>query len=276
MPIGERHEGVRRPSTRWAVGTTPEVYDKPKPLCRWSASSVSRSSTSRRSARCAAGQNGQDHGQKVLRAARESLSCTDGMPAGRTSSSGPNATAITGIDRGVQIAFRRKGVGTRSTAYACHSVRCPQVQRGAICDNGRGDDEKGCPDHSGGCSAVIIIFFVILPLCCIGCSVAACCFACQQNNRRPQARVQQQPVAYAAAQPAGGAVQMQQYGKQPYQTGPPQAPVVVQPTVVRVDQPTGALRRPAIDRRFDGGSPHRQSAPSPRMDLVKSGATRRG
>ena len=81
----------------------------------------------------------------------------------------------------------------------------------------------------------IIFLFVILPLCCIGCSVAACCFACQQNNRRPQARVQQQPVAYAAAQPAGGAVQMQQYGKQPYQTGPPQAPVVVQPTVV---QPT--------------------------------------
>ena len=88
----------------------------------------------------------------------------------------------------------------------------------------------------------IIFLFVILPLCCIGCSVAACCFACQQNNRRPQARVQQQPVAYAAAQPAGGAVQMQQYGKQPYQTGPPQAPVVVQPTVV---QPT--VVRPCVE-----------------------------
>ena len=87
---------------------------------------------------------------------------------------------------------------------------------------------------------MIIFLGVILPICCICCSVAACIYAVNQNNRRPQARVQQQPVAYAAAQPAGGAVQMQQYGKQPYQAGPPQAPYVVQPTVVRptVVQPT--------------------------------------
>ena len=84
------------------------------------------------------------------------------------------------------------------------------------------------------------MLFVILPICCSCCSVAGCICAVNQNNRRPQARVQQQPVAYAAAQPAGGAVQMQQYGKQPYQTGPPQAPYVVQPTVVQptVVQPT--------------------------------------
>ena len=35
---------------------------------------------------------------------------------------------------------------------------------------------------------------------------------------------------------------MQQYGKQPYQTGPPQAPVVVQPTVVQ----------PCVDIKFYG------------------------
>ena len=110
-------------------------------------------------------------------------------------------------------------------------VDAHRCKAGKICDNGverslKDKPENNCHPCGGGCVAVIIIFFVILPLCCIGCSVAACCFACQQNNRRPQARVQQQPVAYAAAQPAGGAVQMQQYGKQPYQTGPPQAPYV--------------------------------------------------
>ena len=126
-------------------------------------------------------------------------------------------------------------------------VDAHRCKAGKICDNGverslKDKPENNCHPCGGGCVAVIIIFFVILPLCCIGCSVAACCFACQQNNRRPQARVQQQPVAYAAAQPAGGAVQMQQYGKQPYQTGPPQAPVVVQPTVVQ----------PCVDIKFYG------------------------
>ena len=88
---------------------------------------------------------------------------------------------------------------------------------------------------------MIIFLFVILPICCICCSVAACIYAVNQNNRRPQARVQQQPVAYAAAQPAGGAVQMQQYGKQPYVAQPTIVqPTVVQPTVVTptVVQPT--------------------------------------
>ena len=123
-------------------------------------------------------------------------------------------------------------------------VGAHRCKAGKICDNGVERSLKGKTENcdyscGGGCIAVIIILFVILPLCCIGCSVAACCFACQQNNRRPQARVQQQPVAYAAAQPAGGAVQMQQYGKQPYQTGPPQAPYV-QPTVVQ----------PCVDIKF--------------------------
>ena len=88
---------------------------------------------------------------------------------------------------------------------------------------------------------MIIFLFVILPLCCICCSVAACIYAVNQNNRRPQARVQQQPVAYANAQPYGGAVQMQQYGKQPYAAQPTIVqPTVVQPTVVQptVVQPT--------------------------------------
>ena len=88
---------------------------------------------------------------------------------------------------------------------------------------------------------MIIFLFVILPVCCICCSVAACIYAVNQNNRRPQARVQQQPVAYANAQPYGGAVQMQQYGKQPYAAQPTVVqPTVVQPTVVTptVVQPT--------------------------------------
>ena len=88
---------------------------------------------------------------------------------------------------------------------------------------------------------MIIFLFVILPVCCICCSVAACIYAVNKNNRRPQARVQQQPVAYANAQPYGGAVQMQQYGKQPYVAQPTIVqPTVVQPTVVTptVVQPT--------------------------------------
>ena len=99
---------------------------------------------------------------------------------------------------------------------------------------------------------MIIFLFVILPICCICCSVAACIYAVNQNNRRPQARVQQQPVAYAAAQPAGGAVQMQQYGKQPYVA----QPTVVQPTVVQpmVVQPM-VVQAAVVQGTVVGGQP---------------------
>ena len=115
-------------------------------------------------------------------------------------------------------------------------VDAHRCKAGKICDNGverslKDKPENNCHPCGGGCVAVIIIFFVILPLCCIGCSVAACCIAVQQNNRQTQARIQQQPVAYAQSRPAGGAYAP----AQPYPTGPPQAPYVVQPTVV---QPT--------------------------------------
>ena len=182
-------------------------------------------------------------------------------------------------------------------------VGAHRCKAGKICDNGVERSLKGKTENcdyscGGGCIAVIIILFVILPLCCIGCSVAACCIAVQQNNRQPQARIQQQPVAYAQSRPAGGAyapgqpvyggaVQMQQYGKQPYQAWP----VVVQPTVV---QPT--VVQPCVDIKFystfvlilrvnlhaidaplrwrgDAGSSSLDgastAAPSPRMDLVK-------
>ena len=131
-------------------------------------------------------------------------------------------------------------------------VGAHRCKAGKICDNGversLKDKTENCNySCGGGCIAVIIIFFVILPLCCIGCSVAACCFAVNQNNRQPQARIQQQPVAYAQSRPAGGAyapgqpvyggaVQMQQYGKQPYVA----QPTVVQPTVVQ----------PCVDIKF--------------------------
>ena len=131
-------------------------------------------------------------------------------------------------------------------------VGAHRCKAGKICDNGversLKDKTENCNySCGGGCIAVIIIFFVILPLCCIGCSVAACCFAVNQNNRQPQARIQQQPVAYAQSRPAGGAyapgqpvyggaVQMQQYGKQPYVA----QPTIVQPTVVR----------PCVDIKF--------------------------
>ena len=135
-----------------------------------------------------------------------------------------------------------------------YDFKCYPCKPGKTCDNGKGDDKKECPDPycDDGCVAVIIIFYIILPLCCICCSVAACCFAVQQNNRQPAARIQQQPVAYAQSRPAGGAyapgqpvyggaVQMQQYGKQPYAAQPTIVqPTVVQPTVVQptVVQPT--------------------------------------
>ena len=130
--------------------------------------------------------------------------------------------------------------------------KCYPCKPGKTCDMGPGDRERCKWPCGSGCVAAIIIIFVILPLCCICCSVAACCFAVQQNNRQPAARIQQQPVAYAAARPAGGAyapgqpayggaVQMQQYGKQPYAAQPTIVqPTVVQPTVVQptVVQPT--------------------------------------
>ena len=135
-------------------------------------------------------------------------------------------------------------------------VGAHRCKAGKTCDNGversLKDKTGNCHPCGGGCVAAIIIIFVILPLCCIACSVAGCCIAVQQNNRRPQAQIQQQPVAYAAARPAGGAyapgqpayggaVQMQQYGKQPYAA----QPTIVQPTVV---QPT--VVRPCVDIKF--------------------------
>jgi len=81
---------------------------------------------------------------------------------------------------------------------------------------------------------------------------------------------------------------MQQYGKQPYQTGPPQAPVVVQPTVVRpcvdikfygafvlilrvnihaIDATPARWRGDAGSSPLDGAS---TAAPSPRNELVKN------
>ena len=147
-------------------------------------------------------------------------------------------------------------------------VGAHRCKAGKICDNGversLKDKTENCNySCGGGCIAVIIIFFVILPLCCIGCSVAACCFAVNQNNRQPQARIQQQPVAYAQSRPAGGAyapgqpvyggaVQMQQYGKQPYVA----QPTVVQPTVVQpmVVQPT-VVQAAVVQGTVVGGQP---------------------
>ena len=130
--------------------------------------------------------------------------------------------------------------------------KCYPCKPGKTCDMGPGDRERCKWPCGSGCVAAIIIIFVILPICCICCSVAACIFAVQQNNRQPAARIQQQPVAYAQSRPAGGAyapgqpayggaVQMQQYGKQPYVAQPTIVqPTVVQPTVVQptVVQPT--------------------------------------
>ena len=141
--------------------------------------------------------------------------------------------------------------------------KCYPCKPGKTCDMGPGDKEGCWWPCGGGCIAVIIILFVILPLCCICCSVAACCFAVQQNNRQPAARIQQQPVAYAAARPAGGAyapgqpayggaVQMQQYGKQPYVAQPTivqptvVTPTVVQPTVVQAAVVQGAVVQGAV------------------------------
>ena len=141
--------------------------------------------------------------------------------------------------------------------------KCYPCKPGKTCDMGPGDRERCKWPCGSGCVAAIIIIFVILPLCCICCSVAACCFAVQQNNRQPAARIQQQPVAYAQSRPAGGAyapgqpayggaVQMQQYGKQPYVA----QPTVVQPTVVQpmVVQPT-VVQAAVVQGTVVGGQP---------------------
>ena len=100
------------------------------------------------------------------------------------------------------------------------------------CDNGPGDDEKGCPDNDGAVVAVIIIVVVVVVCMCIGGISLA--YWVHIYNKNEQQRL---GLGWAGQAIAAGATPARRSAVQPY----PQPTVVqpvVQPTVQPVVQPT--------------------------------------
>ena len=94
------------------------------------------------------------------------------------------------------------------------------------CDNGPGDDQKGCPDDGDGPVVVIIIVVVVVVVVCMcigGASMAYWVHVYQKNEQ------QQLGLGWAGQAIAAGATPARRSAVQPY----PQ-PAVVQPVV----QPT--------------------------------------
>ena len=94
------------------------------------------------------------------------------------------------------------------------------------CDNGPGDDQKGCPDDGDGPVVVIIIVVVVVVVVCMcigGASMAYWVHVYQKNEQ------QQLGLGWAGQAIAAGATPARRSAVQPY----PQ-PTVVQPVV----QPT--------------------------------------
>ena len=101
------------------------------------------------------------------------------------------------------------------------------------CDNGPGDDKKGCPDQDGHVIPVIITVVVVVVCMCIGgASMAYWVHEYQKNEQ------QQLGLGWAGQAIAAGATPARRSAVQPY----PQPTVVqpyAQPTVVQpVVQPT--------------------------------------
>ena len=92
------------------------------------------------------------------------------------------------------------------------------------CDNGPGDDKKGCPDQDGHVIPVIITVVVVVVCMCIGGASLAYWVHVYQKNEQ-----QQLGLGWAGQAIAAGATPARRSAVQPY----PQ-PTVVQPVV----QPT--------------------------------------
>ena len=92
------------------------------------------------------------------------------------------------------------------------------------CDNGPGDDKKGCPDQDGWVVPVIIVVVIVVVCMCIGGASMAYWVHVYQKNEQ-----QQLGLGWAGQAIAAGATPARRSAVQPY----PQ-PTVVQPVV----QPT--------------------------------------
>ena len=96
------------------------------------------------------------------------------------------------------------------------------------CDNGPGDDKKGCPDQDGHVIPVIITVVVVVVCMCIGGASLAYWVHVYQKNEQ-----QQLGLGWAGQAIAAGATPARRSAVQPYPQPYPQ-PTVVQPVV----QPT--------------------------------------
>ena len=103
------------------------------------------------------------------------------------------------------------------------------------CDNGPGDDKKGCPDQDGHVIPVIITVVVVVVCMCIGGASLAYWVHVYQKNEQ-----QQLGLGWAGQAIAAGATPARRSAVQPYSQ-----PTVVQPVV----QPTvfeGAVVQPTV------------------------------
>ena len=96
------------------------------------------------------------------------------------------------------------------------------------CDNGPGDDKKGCPDQDGHVIPVIITVVVVVVCMCIGGASLAYWVHVYEKNEQ-----QQLGLGWAGQAIAAGATPARRSAVQPY----PQ-PTVVQPVVQPYAQPT--------------------------------------
>ena len=104
------------------------------------------------------------------------------------------------------------------------------------CDNGPGDDKKGCPDQDGHVIPVIITVVVVVVCMCIGGASLAYWVHVYQKNEQ-----QQLGLGWAGQAIAAGATPARRSAVQPY----PQ-PTVVQPTVFQGAVVTGAVVEGAV------------------------------
>ena len=108
------------------------------------------------------------------------------------------------------------------------------------CDNGPGDDKKGCPDQDGHVIPVIITVVVVVVCMCIGGASLAYWVHVYQKNEQ-----QQLGLGWAGQAIAAGATPARRSAVQPY----PQPTVVqpvVQPTVFQGAVVTGAVVQGAV------------------------------
>ena len=112
------------------------------------------------------------------------------------------------------------------------------------CDNGPGDDKKGCPDQDGHVIPVIITVVVVVVCMCIGGASLAYWVHVYQKNEQ-----QQLGLGWAGQAIAAGATPARRSAVQPYPQPYPQPTVVqpvVQPTVFQGAVVTGAVVQGAV------------------------------